>query len=44
VEKPLAFLFVSFNGLSDDHNCQTVRSQIRHIALEVALCLELNKR
>ena len=45
VEKPLAFLFVSFNGpLSDDHNCENVRLQIRHIALEVALCLELNKR
>jgi hypothetical protein len=45
VDKPLAFLFVSFNGpLSEEHNCDMVREQIRHIALEVALCLELNKR
>ena len=45
VDKPLAFLFVSFNGpLDEEHSCEIVREQIRHIALEVALCLELNKR
>lgn len=45
VEKPLAFLFVSFNEpLDEEHSCEIVREQIRHIALEVALCLELNKR
>lgn len=44
VDKPLAFLFVSFNEqLTEEHNCQIVREQIRHISLELALLLEINK-
>lgn len=44
VDKPLAFLFVSFNTTDDNHNCSDVRENIRHIALEMALLLELNKQ
>lgn len=43
VDKPLAFLFVSFDELNEIHDCVLVREQIRHISLEVALLLELNK-
>lgn len=41
VEKPLAFIFVSFDAVN--HNCVDVRENVRHIALEAALLLELNK-
>ena len=41
VDKPLAFLFVSFNAVN--HDCTNVRENVRHIALETALLLELNK-
>lgn len=44
VDKPLAFLMVSFkNPINEIHDCMTVRENIRHIALEQALLLELNK-
>lgn len=44
VDKPLAFLFVSFTEPIDTtHNCQYIRENVRHIALEQALLLELNK-
>ena len=43
VDKPLAFLFVSFKELpTDEHDCIEVRENVRHIALELALLLELN--
>lgn len=45
VEQPLAFLFVSFKNPIDStaHDCSHIRENIRHIALEQALLLELNK-
>lgn len=45
VDKPLALLFVSFKNPIDTttHDCAYVRENIRHIALEQALLLELNK-
>ena len=44
VDKPLAFLFVSFtHPIDSTHNCQMIRENVRHIALEQALLLELNK-
>ena len=44
VDKPLALLFVTFTKTVDeDHNCGYIRENIRHIALEQALLLELNK-
>lgn len=44
VDKPLALLFVSFKEPVDStHDCTMVRDNIRHIALEQALLLELNK-
>ena len=45
VDKPLALLFISFGEVDmNEHNCQTVREQIRHISLEIALLLELNNK
>jgi hypothetical protein len=43
IDKPLAFLIVSFDDKAPEHDCQLVRDQIRHISLEIALLLELNK-
>lgn len=41
VDKPLAFLLVSFADIPE-HQCEEVRENIRHIALETALLLEIN--
>jgi hypothetical protein len=43
VDNALAFVFVSFRATDDNHKCDEVRENIRHIALETALLLELNK-
>ena len=43
VDKPLALLFVSFKTVANEHNCSIIRENIRHIVLEQALLLELNK-
>ena len=45
VDKPLALLFVSFKDPVDStsHDCAFIRENVRHIALEQALLLELNK-
>lgn len=42
IDKPLAFLFVSFSKVPDDHNCQDVRENIRHIAMEMAVLIEVS--
>lgn len=44
IDSPLAFIFVSFNKVDEQHNCQEIRENIRHLSLEIALLLELNKR
>ena len=44
IDKPLAFLIVSFKTKTEAHNCDLVREQIRHISLEIAVLLELNRR
>ena len=44
--KPIAFLFISFNDKPDSlehHNCQTVRENIRHIAMELSVILEVSR-
>lgn len=44
VDKPLAFLFVSFSEIPNtEHNCDEVRENIRHLSLELALLLEIGK-
>lgn len=43
VDAPLAFMFVSFNKLKEGHNCDTIRENLRHLSLEIALLLELGK-
>ena len=45
IDKPLAFLMVSFKAKPDEaHDCTYVRENIRHIALEVAVYLEVEQR
>jgi hypothetical protein len=44
IDKPLAFLFVSFDALPDDHDCNLVRENIRHVAMELAILMEVEKQ
>ena len=43
VDRPLAILFVSFDTISDRHNCDEVRENIRHIAMELSVMIELER-
>ena len=42
VEKPLAFLFVKFRSVDENHNCEEVRKIIDDTTLQISLLLELN--
>lgn len=45
IDKPLAFLIVSFKTKPDEtHNCGYVRENIRHVAMEVAVYLEVENQ
>lgn len=45
IDKPLAFLIVSFkNKPGESHDCQYVRENIRHVAMEIAVYLEVEKQ
>ena len=45
IDKPLAFLIVSFKAKPDEtHNCDYVRENIRHVAMEVAVYLEVENQ
>lgn len=44
VDKPLALLIVAYDSTYSLHNCEDVRENIRHCALELALLLELQRR
>lgn len=44
VDRPLAILFVSFDIINDRHNCDEVRENIRHIAMELSVMFELERR
>ena len=43
IDKPLAFVFVKFKSVEDNHSCEDVKNIINHNALQLALLLELNK-
>lgn len=45
-DKPIAFMFVSFNKIPEDmiiHNCTETRNMIRHISMELAVLLEVSR-
>lgn len=45
IDKPLAFLFISFDKLPNEHHdCEMVRNNIRHVAMELAVYFEVEKR
>lgn len=45
IDKPLAFLIVSFESRPDTvHDCNLVRENIRHVAMEVSVYLEVENR
>lgn len=43
VDKPIAFLFVKFKDVGDEHNCNEIKRIIEENAFQIALLLELNK-
>jgi len=43
VEKPIAFLFVTFKKIDDNHDCNFVKKTILEESLKMSLLLELNK-
>lgn len=43
VDKPIAFLFVKFKDIGDEHNCAEIKRIIQENAFQIALLLELNK-
>lgn len=45
IDKPLAILIVSFEVLpTEEHQCSEVRENIRHIAMELAVYMEVERR
>ena len=44
VDKPIAFLIVSFTNIDEHHDCSIVRENIRHIAFELAVIFEVEYR
>lgn len=43
VDKPLAFLFVKFKDIGNEHDCEEIKRVIQDNAFQIALLLELNK-
>lgn len=45
IDKPLALMFVSFDTTPNEiHNCAEIRENIRHVAMELAVLMEVEKR
>lgn len=45
IDKPLAIMFVSFDKIpAETHNCNEVRENMRHVAMELAVLIEVEKR
>lgn len=45
IDKPLAIMFVSFDKTpTETHNCNEVRENMRHVAMELAVLIEVEKR
>lgn len=43
VDKPLAFLFVKFKDIGNEHDCDEIKRVIEENAFQIALLLELNR-
>lgn len=43
VDKPIGFLFVSFDDLSENHDCEQIKREINKTALEIGVLMEVNK-
>lgn len=44
IDKPLAILIISFDVIDKNHNCNEVRENMRHIAMELSVMFEVEKR
>lgn len=45
IEKPLAIIMVIFEGdLSPEHDCVDIREHMRHVAMELAVYIEIDKQ
>lgn len=43
VDKPIGFLFVSFDDLPENHDCEQIKREINKSALEIGVLMEVNK-
>lgn len=43
VDKPIGFLFVSFDDLPENHSCEQIKKEINKTALEIGVLMEVNK-
>jgi hypothetical protein len=44
IDKPLAILIVSFDKIDEHHNCNEIRTNIRHVAMELSVLFEVEQR
>ena len=44
IDKPLAFMIVSFGVPTENHDCIMVRENLRHVAMKLAVYFEVEKR
>jgi hypothetical protein len=44
IDKPLAFMIVSFGVPEEDHDCTIVRENLRHVAMKLSVYFEVEKR
>lgn len=44
IDKPLAFMIVSFGPIDESHDCEFIRENLRHVAMMLAVYFEVEKR
>ena len=44
VDKPIGFLFVTFEEIPDGHSCDEIKKEITRTAMEIGVMMEVNKK
>lgn len=44
VDKPIGFLFVSFEELTQEHDCETIKREINRTAMEIGVMMSIRKQ
>ena len=44
IDKPLAFMLISFDKADEQHDCEAVRENLRHVAMTLAVYFEVEQR